>query len=252
MALPRFLVPDLAANQSIELPENEAHHASRVLRCNRGDSVTLFDGLGHEGSAEVTHVDKRYVCVQVGSLSFAPKDHNNQLHLAVALPKGDRQRSVIEKLIELGVDSLIPLHSARSVALIDEDNSERIHRFAIEACKQSGRNRLMQIRKPMSLDALLASESAKNRWVLHPNHDQYPILSIPEATRRQSATVSRELVFCIGPEGGFTNIEIDTAVQHGATLLTLGDRILRVETAVCTAAILGSLWLQTSSESAST
>ncbi len=64
-------------------------------------------------------------------------------------------------------------------------------RFAIEACKQSGRNRLMQIRKPISLDELLASEIAQSRWVLHPNHDQHPILSITEATRSQTRWVSR-------------------------------------------------------------
>ncbi len=246
----RFLVPFLLDQSCVELPPDEAHHASRVLRCSKDDAVVLFDGLGNEAIATIQSIDKRTVIAAIHSNSFAPRDHSGRLHFAIALPKGDRQRNTIEKLVELGVDSLSPLETTRSVAVVNEANAERLERYVVEACKQCGRNRLMNIRPRLSVhDIRVYSNSlAPNQesdsvaiWILHPHSEGQTAHSIHEAN--SLAKSCAKLLFLVGPEGGFTDQEVLEAVGQGARILSLGDRLQRVETAAATAAVLGHCWL---------
>lgn len=250
MTYHRFLVPQLPNHGTVELPTYEAHHASRVLRCTAGDQIVLFDGLGNEASASIQSLDKRNVIAEIKSFLFAPRDHSGRLHFAIAMPKGDRQRNTIEKLVELGVDSLSPLNTTRSVAVVNEDNAERLERYVIEACKQCGRNKLMSIRPTIGLSDIqsfadsISPTSGPNDtaiWILHPTFEEHKAFTIHEANalvdRRRNA------LFLIGPEGGFTDEEVRVAVRQGANILSLGDRIQRVETAASTAAVLGHCWL---------
>jgi len=250
MSLPRFLVPLLSNHGTLELPESEAHHASRVLRCEKSDQIILFDGLGNEAQATIQSIDRRSVLVEIESVVFAPRDHMGRLHFAIAMPKGDRQRNTIEKLVELGVDSLSPLDTQRSVAVVNEANSERLDRYVAEACKQCGRNRLMEIRPTLSLQDAPAFEGSlassgesgvTHVWILHPRIDGLTVHTIHEANAL--AIGSQNLLFLIGPEGGFTDQEIIQAKERGARILSLGERIQRVETAASTAAVLGHCWL---------
>jgi len=250
MSLHRFFVPTLPSHGSVELPPGEAHHASKVLRCSQGDVVELFDGLGNQASATIHSIDKRSVLASISAFAFAPRDHFGRLHFAIAMPKGDRQRNTIEKLVELGVDSLCPLVTTRSVAVVNEANAERLDRYVLEACKQCRRNRLMTIRAALPIKGIrayadsIASQGSPNDiaiWILHP-----PMLGEKEFTIHEANAMSRasqNLLFLVGPEGGFTDQEVTEAVQQGANILTLGDRIQRVETAASTAAVLGHCWL---------
>jgi len=239
----RFLVSNLPDAGSVELPENEAHHASRALRCSVNDAIVLFDGIGNEAQATIRSIDKRGVIASIDSTHFAPRDHNDRLHFAVALPKGDRQRSTIEKLVELGVDSLSPLETARSVAVVNESNSERLERYVVEACKQCRRNRLMRIHPTISIHKIASLHNDTNIWILHPESIDRESFSIPKANELACKLKANRLLFLVGPEGGFTDEEVRIAVSQGARLLSLGERIQRVETAVSTAAVLGSCWL---------
>ena len=251
MTLHRFLVPHLTSQGNVELPSNEAHHASRVLRCSTGDDIMLFDGLGNEASASIQSIDKRNVIATIKSYAFAPRDHSGRLHFAIAMPKGDRQRNTIEKLVELGVDSLSPLNTNRSVAVVNEDNAERLGRYIIEACKQCGRNRLMSILPTIGVSDIRAFLDSVNSttdgpsetavWILHPTFEEQKAFTIHEAN--SLANAMQNLLFLIGPEGGFTDEEVREAVRQGARILSLGDRIQRVETAASTAAVLGHCWL---------
>lgn len=250
MTLHRFLVPMLPQASSVELPESEAHHASRVLRCTKGEAIELFDGLGNQATATIHSIDKRSVVASIDSYVFAPRDHMGRLHFAIAMPKGDRQRNTIEKLVELGVDSLSPLNTRRSVAVVNENNTERLDRYVVEACKQCGRNRLMSIRPTLEMDGIKAHANSlvlqimQNQpaiWILHPTIVGAKALSIHEANAMPRE--DQQLLFLIGPEGGFTDEEVLDAVKQGANVLTLGERIQRVETAAATAAVLGHCWL---------
>jgi 16S rRNA (uracil1498-N3)-methyltransferase len=254
MALPRFLVDHLDEHGIAQLSGSETHHGAKVLRLSGGDPCILFDGRGYQAQGTVGSLDKRSLWVEYSKREFAPRDHDGRLHFAIALPKGDRQRNVIEKLVELGVDRLTPIDTQRSVLKLDSDALERLQRYSIEACKQSHRNRLMQIDPACSWKHWLQQmQSGSNpcSWVLHPakslatidaEHQADQTTSGPKEFLCSQSTQS-PLVLAIGPEGGFTSTEIQQAIQCGWRILDLGDRILRVETAVSVAATLGSLKL---------
>ena len=248
MTVHRFLIPSMPRNGSVELPSSEAHHAARVLRCSKDDPIILFDGIGNEAQATIQSIDKRSVVATIDSCVFAPRDHSGRLHFAISIPKGDRQRNTIEKLVELGADSLSPLITKRSVAIVKEDNTDRLDRYVVEACKQCGRNRLMCIRPTLSLDDIeqYAKSFAPDPmraavWILHPKLDGQTTHTIHQANAL--AQSNQSLLFLIGPEGGFTDEEVFLAVGQGARILSLGERIQRVETATATAAVLGHCWL---------
>jgi 16S rRNA (uracil1498-N3)-methyltransferase len=258
MALPRFLVDRLDSHGSVQLGEAESHHGAKVLRLGVGDPCVVFDGDGHEALGTVESVDRKSMHVCYQARIFAPRDHAGRLHFAIAMPKGDRQRNVIEKLVELGVDRLTPLDTARSVSKFDQGALDRLERYSVEASKQSHRNRLMQIDACCSwTDWLesLSSQSSQSTWVLHPAKSQsmIPVNREQDAGKQiasekifSSENFTKEnlgagpLAFAIGPEGGFTGQEIAQAVERGVRVLDLGERILRVETAVSVAAVLGS------------
>lgn len=245
MTVHRFFVDAIQQNglQTIDGPE--AHHAIKVLRLRQNDVVELFDGRGNVGLATVAALAKRDFQAAVQSCSFDPRDSGGRVHFAVCLPKGDRQRSVVEKLVELGVDSLIPLHSRFSVAEIDEDNIERLERYSLESCKQCQRNRSLKICPPAKLNCIEPCirdfrEQGGAVWILHPGGQD--AFSLPPNGQASLKEAEKHL-FLVGPEGGFGEDEVEQCERFGATRLGLGNRILRVETAVAAAAVLAQIYL---------
>ena len=249
MRVPRFLVSDMPSSGTVVLPESESHHAIKVLRMRNGEEVELFDGAGNVASGTIISVDRREVVVGIEQVRLEPNDHFGRITLAVALPKGDRQRGTIEKLTELGVDRLIPLVTTYGVAEISERNAGRIERYSVEACKQSGRNRLVVIEEPLDTTSLCeriraAAHSGILAWVLHPpgQAEKEPDIMY-RLTARFLESPPPGVLFVIGPEGGFSEEEIAEMSGAGASILSLGARILRVETAVSVACTLGSIWV---------
>jgi 16S rRNA (uracil1498-N3)-methyltransferase len=240
MNLPRFFVPQLLADSEIEIPETEAHHVAKVLRLQPGDEIELFDGRGIRAPARLTLVSKSRVAASVGKLEKTETPREIRLHVAVSLPKGDRQKWLVEKLTELGVDGLIPLQTERGVAQPTDNALQRLERVTLEACKQSRRNQLVEILQPASLREIFEShDTVENRVLLiaHP----YPVEGSKSKSYLQGSAALRTIkwpqqhgyiVLAIGPEGGFTDKEIDEAIAQGWKLWTFGDYILRVETAV--------------------
>jgi 16S rRNA (uracil1498-N3)-methyltransferase len=170
------------------------------------------------------------------------------------MPKGDRQRAVIEKAVELGVHELVPLACQRSVSVPTDSSTEKWHRTVVEACKQCERNRLMQIAAPCTFESFIFDgltdgsppSGSTLRMFAHPSD---------HAGDRRNGLVSlydrldvghQNVTIAIGPEGGFTQSEVQSAIQNSWTQLELGSRILRVETAVCVASIYASLCVQSS------
>jgi 16S rRNA (uracil1498-N3)-methyltransferase len=154
-------------------------------------------------------------------LAQATIDRGESLTLAVALPKGDRQKWLVEKAVELGVVRIVPLVTERGVAQPVEQALRRLWRAVIEASKQCGRNRLLEIDEPQSWPLFVERTAGEPRR----------LLAHPTATATTAA---------IGPEGGFTDEEVALAVVAGWQLVDLGPRILRVETAaILLAAVLG-------------
>jgi 16S rRNA (uracil1498-N3)-methyltransferase len=208
----------------------EAHHLLHVMRAAVGDSVTLFDDSGAEFVAIVESMARSQVELRVTERREIDRELPVQLTVGVALPKGDRQKWLVEKLTELGVTTLVPLTTDRGVAQPTAAALERLRRSVIEAAKQCGRNRLMKMSEPQSLSdwlstAPLAGElrsPEELRLIAHPTG---------KPLRDFLARAPLPTKLAIGPEGGFTDDEVSMAVTAGWHTVDLGPRILRVETA---------------------
>ena len=227
---PRFYSPAASAAGPLELSAEESHHLTKVLRMRVGDSATVFNGEGLQFSATVAEIGKRAAVVELGPPETAPKTPSYSLTIAVATPKGDRQRWMLEKATELGATDLIPLTTRRSVVQ-PKSVSDKWRKAVIEACKQCGRNRLPTIHPPQAWSPTLvgahstATEPA-HRLIAHPSAAITLADWIAEVAPWPHAVIA-----AVGPEGGFTDEEVEDAVQSGWTPVTLGPRILRIDTA---------------------
>ena len=235
----RFYHPPPLAIGAVTLDGPEAHHLIHVLRAKSGLEVTLFDGSGAEFRARVEKLQRTEVQLTAHARDEVDRELATFVTLAVSLPKGERQRWLVEKATELGASRLVPLITQRSVAQPTAETIGRLQRAVIEASKQCGRNRLMEIAEPVKWHALIAlpSESpAAMRLVAHPGGKSLSQV-VPHAAK---------ICFAVGPEGGFTDDEIQLAIDSGWRTVGLGPRILRIETAAF--ALLAAIALRQSSD----
>jgi 16S rRNA (uracil1498-N3)-methyltransferase len=232
----RYFVPEIpTAGGQITLPDAESHHASQVMRVRQGDQVVVFDGQGNEAFASIVSVARKGVVCEAAPREFLPRDNPATIAIAVAMPKGDRARELVERLTELGVDRLIPIHCQRSPWEISAAAIQKWQRVMIEACKQCRRNRFMQITPPVRVDDFLieAQSGPVHRWFAHPGGGS----AIASA---ENGEAHRNYRIAIGPEGGFTDRESDVAISSGWMPIGLGERIYRIETAAVILAVKAS------------
>jgi len=231
----------------VTLRGDESQHLAVVLRAKAGTEILVFDGSGAEWPGRLTAVSKSAVEVELGA-PRAAEPANSTLTLAVALPKGDRQKWLVEKCVELGVSQLVPLLTTRGVAQPVESALARLKRAVIEASKQSGQLRLLEIAAPRVWNEYVrdAGSSGILRCVAQPHRapeTRELLADVPLAaqtavwcTPREWLQPAKKRIAAIGPEGGFTSAELHAAVEAGWHLLDLGSGILRVETAALTIA----------------
>jgi 16S rRNA (uracil1498-N3)-methyltransferase len=226
-----FVEQPIGDQPQAELRDSEAQHLGKVMRAQVGDVVLLFDGTGMEYTASIAALAKNRILLDIRTREVIDRELPREITLAVALPKGERQRFLVEKCVELGVQRLIPLKTKRGVAEADAHVVERLARQVIEASKQCGRNRLMQVTPAMELTELVAFGTAiPERCLAHPS-----------GTAASSWPSDVPVLVAIGPEGGFTESELAHAQAAQWNIISLGKRILRVETAaLAVAARLGS------------
>ena len=231
----RFFVESSIEGARAELIGSEAHHLIHVMRADVGDEVVLLDGSGAEFSAIVAQIGRSSVELQVGQRHDIDRELPFSLTLGVALPKGDRQRWLVEKAVELGVGRLVPLKTARAIAQPNRAALARLHRSVIEASKQCGRNRLMEISEPLSWVEYV---KASAQWA--EQQDGLRLLAHPGGVAATEAILAglRCVQLAIGPEGGFDDLELALATSAGWQAVDLGPRILRIETAALALAAL--------------
>jgi 16S rRNA (uracil1498-N3)-methyltransferase len=216
---------------------DEAHHVLHVVRLRQGDEVVLIDGSGREARARMVGASRRDATFEILAVAEVDREPGRRVTLAVALPRKTRADFLIEKCTELGVARLIPMMTERSVVdggKHQENHLRRWRRNTIEAAKQSGRTRLMEVGPAMSFEQVLAEVGGDQECLIASPDADAVGLSAHGATLPPNASV----LVLIGPEGGFTPEEEASAKAAGCTPVALGKRILRVETAAIAVAAL--------------
>jgi len=225
----RIHVPDpLAENSRLALSQESAKHL-RALRLRPGDPVRLFDGLGGEYTGEVLVLGKRDARVQVNAFVARECESPLSITLVQGVSKGERMDFTIQKAVELGVSSILPVFTERSIVQLGGERLDRRTRhwqsIAISACEQCGRNRVPSILPPSALRRALNELRDEVKLVLDPQGETPPHL--PDTTSA--------LTLLVGPEGGLSELELNQAQESGFLRWRLGPRILRTETAGMTA-----------------
>ena len=235
----------LVAGTSVGLPEHVARHV-QVLRLQPGDNITLFNGQGDgqpdsqasegEFEATITRMGRSDVDVTIGTYRATHRETPRAVHLVLGMPANERMDWLIEKATELGVASIQPLMTERSVLRLKGDRADKklAHWRGIAAAtsEQCGRNRVPVIHDAMNLSDWLRSNINSSK-VESTTTSTRLLLSLQDGTRPLSEAVkgSEPLTFLSGPEGGLSPAEESSAMAQGFTCVTLGPRVLRSETA---------------------
>jgi 16S rRNA (uracil1498-N3)-methyltransferase len=246
--MPRLYCPiELKAGDTLSLPAGAARHV-QVLRLQPGDAITLFNGTqgdqntrdagGGEFDATVTRMGRNEVEVRVGQHHPVEREAARAVHLAVGMPANDRMDWLIEKATELGVASVQPLITERSVLRLSGERADKKQAhwqsIAVAACEQCGRNRVPLVHpvKAFAPWAKTALEGSRYLLSLRPGS-----LSLRDVVSAGGAATSA-VTFLSGPEGGLSEAEEQIALALGFAAVSLGARVLRAETAALAALTL--------------
>lgn len=219
-----------SSNELLSLNTDAAHHVAVVLRMQPGNHLIMFNGKNQEFAATIESVKKKHVQVLVGEMTEVNRESPLTIHLGQAVSKGERMELVMQKSVELGVSSITPLMTERSVVKLDPERMQKkMHQWQgiiIAACEQSGRNVVPIVNNPLTFDEFLHANKAQLKFILHPEGNK---------TWRDYPITRSEIALIIGPEGGLSSAEVDRALEQDFMPLSLGPRILRTETAAITA-----------------
>lgn len=233
--MPRFFVSkDQINNGTVTLTGDDAHHISRSLRMAVGEPLTVCDMQGTDYECTVSGFTQDTVTATVQGSLPTQSEPPYRAHLYQALPKGDKLDTVIQKSVELGVSSVTTFISERCIAKEgsnEENKLKRRNKIALEAAKQSGRGTLPEIKPTVSFKKMLDEAGAADLKLFC--YEGESAVSLKQALRSASLSdngiISISLV--IGSEGGFSPDEVSAARERGFTVVGLGKRILRTETA---------------------
>jgi len=228
-----YLEDSVTGEQAVISETEQLHHLRDVLRLKSGDRVTVFDSAGREFLCSISDITRQQALLKI--IERQPtRPTKFKLAVACALPKKSGMDDIVDKLTQIGVDSIIPLLTERVVVKADEAQGSRLERWqkiARSAAEQSHRNTLPVIPGIFCLNDLL-TESAGYDLKLIPTLEGNR-LSLRNVLLGKAPSA---VLVLIGPEGDFTSQEVGQAVSAGFLPVTMGDNILRVETAAIAAA----------------
>jgi 16S rRNA (uracil1498-N3)-methyltransferase len=229
-----YVDPDKIKENFFSISGKQAHYVLNVRRFKINDEIMIFDGLGNSYKAQITSVSKNDISGKIISSSY--KIPAFKVNLYTAIPKGDRFEWLIEKCSEIGISTITPINTKRSATTgFSKNKSERYKKISISASSQCGRNDIMKINAPLDFKIACKNVAANKNFV--------NILS----WESESQYLSKETIaspqcnganIFIGPEGGFENEEIDSAKCLDIKTISLGENILRIETAAIVASVL--------------
>jgi 16S rRNA (uracil1498-N3)-methyltransferase len=238
----RFYAPPEAFElneHSVTLSADETQHLRNVLRLKTGDEVYVFDGAGGEYRGEIKAIARDQADIQLVE-DVKPPATESPLHLtmAVALLKGDKFDLVAQKLTELGVNRIVPVSTARADVRIRNDADAdrklgRWQRIVMEATKQCGRARLMEIELPITFDQFITTTDDDLR-LMFAEGGGAPFADAVAT----SHPPHKKVTALVGSKGGWTGEEMNQALEAGWRIVTLGGRIMRAETAAIACAAM--------------
>lgn len=234
--MPRFYVEDSQdAQTGITITGEDVNHIKNVLRLSMGDAITVCDGAGKEYECEIAEISKEYVYATIVDINQNAAELPCKITLFQGMPKSDKMEFIIQKAVELGAAQIVPVMMKRTVVKLEDKKKdkkrERYQMIAESAAKQSGRGIIPEVAGFMTFrEALQYAESFD--FLLVPYESADGIAYAQEMiTQAANLADGASIGIFIGPEGGFAKEEIDAAKDAGAKIITLGNRILRTETA---------------------
>lgn len=224
--MPRFYLPPSDWTESPFLSGDEAKHAAQVLRIQPDQWITVFDGRGNYAEAKVLSVSRQRIDLML-DLADSKDTPLPEITLAQAIPKGKNMDWIVQKAVELGVTRIQPLITRHTIATPGEQKAEKWRRTALEASKQCAQFTIPVIETPLTFGQWLPTM---------PPTELSIIASLAENPRNLRETLSAHpdlgsVTILIGPEGDFSTEETESALTNGFIPVTLGDLVLRVETA---------------------
>lgn len=240
----RFYVPDLPTSGVVALPDREAQHLARVLRLRAGEVVAVFDGKGREMAARVESVGGGKVAVGLLDARTPAAEPGISITFAQALLKGDKMDRVIGDVVMLGATAIQPFVTRRTdvpaAAVRSGVRQERWLRSVVASVKQCGRAVVPPVLETRSFADVLTSTAMRRLVFVEPAAATLgPVADVTQLEPDKT----REAMMMIGPEGGWDPDELRQAIAAGATLVTLGSRVLRADAAgVVALAVLRYAW----------
>jgi 16S rRNA (uracil1498-N3)-methyltransferase len=239
----RFYVPHpQIENRILRIEGDEVKHIRKVLRLREGDEVFVFDGSGREYEGTIVEEGPFSVSILVRTIFSSEKESTLEIILAQSLLKGEKMDYLVQKATELGVKRIVPFISSRSVPLLEKskrlERRRRWEKIAIEASKQCGRGVLPKIDPLQDYPQILETVPMESPKLILWEKGGEKLKEILKKSKRES-----RIFFIVGPEGGLSEEEVEEAKKGGFVPVTLGERILRSETAsLCLVSILQYEW----------
>jgi len=226
-----FVSPGGIQDNKVHITYSDAHHLARVLRLKEGEEVIVIDGTGLEYLVKITDTSEELVEGEIKGITSSARDTKVQVTLVQGIPKGDKMELIIQKCTELGVAKIIPVLTERTVVKLDDEKKRKRHirwqKIAQEAAKQCKRGKVPEVTEICSWQQYLNSLTGQ---------EQLLILWEDELSQGLKSYLKcnieiNELSLVVGPEGGFSIKEVVEFRHKGAKSVSLGQRILRTETA---------------------
>lgn len=229
-----FITCNMIENGVVSLSEEDSQHLARVLRAKIGEEITLCDDSGMEHTAKISEITKKLVKAVITGTCENKSEPKVKVVLFQGLPKGSKMEFIIQKCVEIGVHSIVPVATSRAVVKLSEEKGkgkeERWNKIAQEAAKQSSRGVVPKVEGLISFEE--AVERAKEFDLAVIPYEKQEGNSLKAVLRGEKPS---SIGVYIGPEGGFEESEIALAQEKGIKAVSLGKRILRTETAPITA-----------------
>jgi 16S rRNA (uracil1498-N3)-methyltransferase len=237
--VPRFYVPQPQIEKGmLKIVGDEVKHIRRVLRLKAGEEIIVFDGAGKEYEGTIVEEEPSSVVIRIENTFSSKIDSPLEVTLAQSLLKGEKMDYLIQKATELGVRRIIPFFSSRSIPSLETSGRLKRHqrweRIAIEASKQCGRGVVPKIEPLQDYSEMLQVVSSGSLCLILWEREGVKLKEILDRSKERL-----KIFFVTGPEGGFGREEVEEAIRAGFIPITLGNRILRAETAtLCLLSIL--------------